>query len=80
MPVFWVWPRVSAITVDEMAHREQIQGKADFMKTCRIDLVGIQKTVDAAGGGGRSKKQLNWGEGARGRTAARAPCSTAAGG
>lgn len=65
MRIFWVWHSDSTITVDEMAHREQIQGKVDFMKICRIGLVGIQKTMDAARGGRRSKKQPNWGEGAR---------------
>lgn len=63
MRIFWVWHSDSTITVDEMAHREQIQGKVHFMKMCRIGLVGIPKTVAAARGGWRSKKQPNWGEG-----------------
>lgn len=63
MSIFWVWHSGSAIPVDEMAHREQIQGKVDFRKMCRMDQVGIQKIADAARGGQRSKKQPSWGEG-----------------
>lgn len=61
--VFLVWHSICTIIVDEIAHREPIQGRIDFRKMCHIELVGIQKTVDGARGVWRSKKQLNCGEG-----------------